>query len=131
MTILNERGYKTTNSCLINLHYADIGYTKYDSRVTFEAGNNVYFRLGTGKFRYTRLANQGDMAILSRLSEHTCTIKIIRQNTVEYKKLKPYATSFIGHQGKMIGYLTNERLKKEIIIHLPTPKEFEMLPRFH
>ena len=130
LTILNERGYKTTNSCLINLHYSDIGYTEYGSRVTFEAGNNVDFRLGTGKFRYTKLANQGDMAVLSRLSENNYIIKILRQDSKEFKILKPYATTFIGHQGKMIGYLTNERLKKETKINVPNIKEFEILPRF-
>ena len=130
LTILNERGYKTTNSCMINLHYADLGFTDYDSRVTFETSNNVDFRLGTGKLRYTKIANQGDMAILTRISEHNYTIKIFRQGSNEYKQLKPYATTFIGHQGKMIGYLTNERLKKEIKINIPNNKEFELLPRF-
>jgi len=130
LTILNERGYKTTNSCLINLHYTDLGYTEYDSRVTFEAGNNVDFRLGTGKFRNKKIANQGDMAVLTRISEHNYTIRIFKNDSDEYKQLKPYAATFIGHQGKMVGYLTNERLKKEIKITIPNNKEFELLPRF-
>lgn len=130
LTILNERGYKTTNSCLINLHYLDFGFTEYDSRVTFETGNNVDFRLGTGKFRYSKKANSGDMAVLSRISEYNYTIKIYKENSDEYKKLSPYATSFIGHQGKRIGYLTNDRLKQEINKALPTKREFELLPRF-
>jgi hypothetical protein len=130
LTIFNERGYKTTNSCLVNLYYKDMGKVKYDSRVTFEAGNNVDFRLGTGKFRYTKIAKQGDMALVTRLSEYNYMIKIIKQDNILYEKLKPYATTFIGHQGKMIGYITNERLKQEIDYYIPEKKEFELLPRF-
>jgi hypothetical protein len=130
LTILNERGYKTTNSCLINLHYADIGLTEYDSRVTFEAGNNVDFRLGTGKLRYTKIANQGDIAVVTRISDYNYIIKIFRKDTNEYKQLKPYATTYIGNQGKMIGYLNNERLKNIIKVEIPNSKEFELLPVF-
>lgn len=130
LTILNERGYKTTNSCLINLHYSDIGYTDINSRVTFEAGNNVDFRLGTGKLRYTKLANPGDIAVLSRISEYNYIIKIIKTNTEDFNILIPYATTFIGHQGKKIGYLTNERFTKSLDIDLPNKNEFESLPQF-
>jgi hypothetical protein len=130
LTILNERGYKTTNSCLINLHYADIGITEIDSRVTFEAGNNVDFRLGTGKLRHTKIANQGDIAVLTRISENNYIIKIFGKDSDEYKLLKPYATTYIGHQGKMIGYLTNERFKSITKMEIPNSKEFELLPVF-
>jgi hypothetical protein len=130
LTILNERGYKTTNSCLINLYYADLGHVEYDSRVTFEAGNNVDFRLGTGKFRYTKMADSGDLAVLSRISEYDYVIKLYKRDSQEYKKLLPYAITFVGHQGKRIGYISNERLKTQIDIDLPHKKDFEILPRF-
>lgn len=128
LTILNERGYKTTNSCLINLHYVDLGFVDKESRVTFEAGNNVDFRLGTPKYRYTRIANPGDLAVISRISEYDYEIRIIRQGTREHDTLRPYAITFIGHQGKRIGYLANEKLEELLGIHLPTRDEFERLP---
>jgi hypothetical protein len=125
LTILNERGYKSTNSCLIKLYYADLDFIDHNSRVTFEADNNVDFRLGTGKYRYTKIASKGDMAVLTRISEYNYMIKIFKQDSIEYNKLKPYATTYIGHQGKMIGYITNERLKKEIEIIIPNSNKFE------
>ncbi len=129
LTILNERGYKTTNSCLINLHYVDLGIVDEESRVTFEAGNNVDFRLGTPKYRYTGLAQEGDLAVISRISEYNYEIRIIRQGTPEFTQLSPYATTFIGHRGKRIGFLPNERLEALLHIHLPTKTQFDRLPR--
>ena len=113
LTILNEKGYKTTNSCLINLHYCDLGFVQRNTRVTFEAGNNVDFRLGTEKYRYTKKAEKDDLAAISRISEFNYEIRIIRKNTAEYLNIIHHATNFIGHQGKKIGYLTNNRFEKE------------------
>lgn len=127
LTILNERGYKTTNSCLINLHYVELGIVDKGSRVTFEAGNNVDFRLGTPKYRYTKLAKTGDLAVISRISEHDYEIRIVQRETPEFSILSPYATTFIGHRDKRIGYLSNEKLEQELGIHLPTPQEFKNL----
>ena len=128
LTILNERGYKTTNSCLINLHYIDLGFVQRNTRVTFEAGNNVDFRLGTGKYRYKGVAQPGDMAAISRISEHDYEIRIIRQGTTEYDDLIQYATTSIGIRDKRIGYLNNERFEQETGISLTTEKTFAKLP---
>lgn len=127
LTILNERGYKTTNSCLINLHYVDLGIVQTKTRITFEAGNNVDFRLGTGRYRYTRLADEGDIATISRLSETDYEIRIVHQGTREYSVLSPYTTTFIGHQGKRIGYLANERFESLVNVSLPSREQFRRL----
>ncbi|MFC1917839.1 restriction endonuclease [Chloroflexota bacterium] len=124
LTILNERGYKSTNSCLINIFYADLGLFCRDSRVTFEIANNVDFRLGTGPLRYTGLAKEGDIATISRISENNYEIRIFRQNTPEYNSLLPYATTFIGHKEKRIGYLENDRYEQEIGISLIRDDQF-------
>jgi hypothetical protein len=131
LTITNERGYKMTNSCLINLHYAnsELDIVDENSRVTFEAGNNVDFRLGTPKYRHTGLAQEGDLAVISRISENDYDIRTIEQNTEEYDLLSPYATTHIGHRGKRIGFLSNERLEALLRIHLPTRTQFARLPR--
>ena len=128
LTILNERGYKTTNSCLINLHYVELGIVDRRSRVTFEAGNNVDFRFGTPKYRHTKLARPGDLAVISRISEHDYEIRIVHSGTPEFSILAPYATTFIGHRDKRIGYLSNDKLEQEFGIRLPTPQEFNSLP---
>lgn len=128
LTILNEKGYKTTNSCLINLHYVELGFVQRNTRVTFEAGNNVDFRLGTGKYRYTGAAQSNDLAAISRISEYDYEIRIIKNGTKEYGQLIPYATTFIGIRKKRIGYLTNERFEKESGIALNTKKSLNNIP---
>lgn len=128
LTILNEKGYKTTNSCLINLHYVDLGFVQERTRVTFEAGNNVDFRLGTGKYRNTGAAQSGDLAAISRIAEHDFDIRIIRQGTDEFNKLIPYATTFIGIRDKRIGYITNERFEEEADLELTSNTNFRNLP---
>lgn len=129
LTILNERGYKTTNSCLINLHYTDLGFVQENTRVTFEAGNNVDFRLGTGKYRNTGLAAPGDLAAISRISEHDYEVRIIRQGTAQHDTLIPYASTFIGIRDKRIGYIANDRFERETAIVLPSERDFRDIPR--
>ena len=131
LTILNERGYKTTNSCLINLHYVDLGFVQRKTRVTFEAGNNVDFRLGTGKYRHTSVAQPGDLAAISRISEHDFEIRIIQQGTDEFDRLISYATTFIGIRNKRIGYITNERFETEGNLKLTSDKDFRKLMAKH
>lgn len=114
LTNLNERGYKTTNSCLITMKYVDIGVIDERCRVTFEAGNNVDFRLGTGKLRYTKAAISGDLAAISRVGDEQYELRIIRQNTPEYEALLAYATTYIGNRDKRFGYLSNDRFSEEV-----------------
>ncbi len=52
----NHRGTKPTYSATITMNFMDIN-TVEDVRVTFEAGNNLDFRLGTGPLRYTQSAS--------------------------------------------------------------------------
>lgn len=130
LTILNERGYKTTNSCLINLHYVDLGFVKRDTRITFEVENNVDFRLGTGKYRYTCVAQPGDIAAISRFSEYDYEVRIIRQGTPEFDILIPYTTTFVGIRGKRIGYINNERFEEKTGFKLTSARDFNDLPLF-
>ena len=57
LTIKNTRGTKNTFSCIINMNYIDLNLVQ-EARVTFEADNNLDFRLGTGAFRYTKKAKE-------------------------------------------------------------------------
>ena len=127
LTIPNSRGYKPTNSCIINLHYVDLNLINTENRVTFEAGNNVDFRLGTSKFRYTKIAQEGDLMVLSRISEYNYDIRIIKQDSPEYRLLSPYATTFIGNSGKRMGFISNDSLEKILEEKLPTKRQFERL----
>lgn len=106
LTIRNERGRKATYSCIINMMYVDLNVMD-EVRVTFEAENNLDFRLGTGKLRSTGLASEGDMAVLTRRGERDYELRLLRQGTRQFESLRPYATHFIGHVGKKFGYLPN------------------------
>jgi len=109
LTEENKRGYKNTFSCLINMNYIDLGIKK-QARVTFEADNNLDFRLGTGALRYTRLACENDLALITRISEYDYELRIIKQNSRYYTTLLSYATTYIGNFGKRFGYIDNDDL---------------------
>lgn len=110
LTIRNTRGYKGTLSIIVSLKYADINQT-HQERVTFEAENNLDFRLGTGLLRNTHLASEGDLACISRVAEAKYELHIIRRQSANYDKLVPFAISFIGHQGKQYGYIENQQFE--------------------
>lgn len=107
LTIRNVRGHKATYSCLVSMNYIDLGVVDDTCRVTFEAENNLDFRLGTGPLRYSRLAAEGDLAAISRVGEGSYELRLYRQGSAEYLSLIPYAVNFIGHQGKQYGYMPN------------------------
>jgi hypothetical protein len=112
LTLRNQRGHKATYSCFVNLRYIDLGTVDRECRVTFEAENNLDFRLGTAKLRYSRLAAEGDLAAISRMGETDYELRLYRQGSPEYAALIPYAIYFIGHQGKKYGYLPNAEFNK-------------------
>lgn len=111
LTIRNERGRKATYSCIVTVNFEDIGETA-DLRVTYEAENNLDFRLGTANLRYTRVARDGDMAVISRRSESIYDLKIVPQGTQEFFALGSYATTFIGARGKRYGYAPNDAVDR-------------------
>ncbi|HLX07152.1 MAG TPA: restriction endonuclease [Thermoanaerobaculia bacterium] len=106
LTIRNQRGYKATFSCLISLHYVDLGIAA-EARVTLEAENNVDFRLGTARLRYTRLAKSGDIAALSRVGEREYELRIVAAGTPKHARVFSHMVNFIGHQGKRYGFVDN------------------------
>ena len=95
LIIPNQRGDKTTYSCLVNMRYLDLG-EEYQSRVTFEAENNLDFRLGTGRLRSTKLAQEGDFAAINRVGEQQYELRLYRKGSQEYAMLTPYAVNFIA-----------------------------------
>lgn len=109
LTEKNQRGVKNTYSCSINLNYIDLGITQ-PARVTFEADNNLDFRLGTGAYRRTKVANEKDLAVITRRSEYDYEIRIIKKSDDCYSRLLSYATQYIGNFGKRFGYIDNSDL---------------------
>ena len=107
LTEKNKRGIKNTYSCNVNMNYVDIEVSQL-AKVTFEADNNLDFRLGTGALRYTKIARENDLALISRLSEYDYELRIINQESPKYRRLLSYATTFIGGRGKKFGYISNE-----------------------
>ena len=109
LTEKNKRGIKNTYSCDINLNYIDLGMTQR-AKVTFEADNNLDFRLGTGAYRRTKVAEERDLAIITRRSEYDYEIRIIGKTEPVYSQMLSYATQYIGNFGKRFGYIDNETL---------------------
>jgi len=112
LTIVNTRGSKKTYSAIITLQYIDIKDTDSNCRVTFEAENNLDFRLGTGKLRYTRQVNAGDIAVLTRTAESTYELRLVKKDDNLFDSLSPYAVNFMGHQGKRFGFISNSDLSR-------------------
>lgn len=106
LTILNRRGYKTTYSCLIDVDFVDLNRIE-KVRVTFEAENNLDFRLGTGPLRYTKLASKDDLAAITRVGDDKYELRIIKSGTPKYTTLASYAVTFVGHKGKTYGFIPN------------------------
>jgi hypothetical protein len=113
LTILNRRGYKTTYSCLVHVNFVDLGKTE-QVRVTFEAENNLDFRLGTGPLKYTKVASKGDIAAITRMGEDQYELRLFNKRTPTFAALTPYAVTFIGHQGKQYGFVPNAEFFKII-----------------
>lgn len=109
LTIRNARGFKSTLSAIVTLHYIDLRETDGSCRVTYEAGNNSDFRLGTGRLRHSGLAKLGDLACVTRVGEAEYELRIVEQGTVDFQALSPYASVRIGNRGKRYGYVENAR----------------------
>lgn len=114
LTIRNNRGTKATYSCLVNMNYIDIDYIDTECRVTFEAENNFDFRLGTGKLKYTRVAESDDIAAITRVGDSDYELRIIKNGSTEHRTLESYAISYIGNRGKRYGYIPNDEFGRII-----------------
>lgn len=113
LTIKNERGWKGTLSTFINLNYVDLGIIRQE-RVTFEAENNLDFRLGTGSLRYTKIAAPDDLACLTRINDTDYELRIIKKSDRHYHAIRNYAHHYIGHKGKQYGFVDNLTFTKII-----------------
>jgi hypothetical protein len=114
LTIPNQRGRKSTYSCDIEMEFVDIQTTQ-SVRVTFEAENNLDFRLGTGPLRHTKRAKAGDLAAITRLGEDRYQLRLFAEGTDSYNALIPHAVTMIGHQGKRYGFLANTEFDRLLI----------------
>ena len=111
LTIPNTRGVKKTYSCVVGMNYVDLG-RKEKARVTFEAENNLDFRLGTGVLRGTKRARAGDVAAISRIGESSYELRLYRRNTPTGEQLAAHAVNFIGHRGKRYGFVSNDEFRE-------------------
>ncbi|ENI1058935.1 hypothetical protein ABXK20_004213 [Serratia marcescens] len=98
---------KVAEYTLINLNYVDLNEIR-EERVTYEADNNMDVRLGTGRLRYSKIAQPGDLACITRTGVKEYQLRIIQQGSASYDLLKAKATTSIGHKGKKFGFLDNE-----------------------
>ena len=107
LTIPNTRGVKKTFSCLVRMSFVDPGREE-EVRVTFEAENNLDFRLGTGALRGTGSARPEDVATISRVGESSYELRIFRRGTPMARRLASHAVNFVGNRGKRYGFVSNE-----------------------
>ena len=110
LTIPNTQGVKKTYSCIVGLNYVDLG-RREEARVTFEAENNLDFRLGTGALRGTGLARPGDVAAISRIGESSYELRLYRRHTPVGERLAAHAVNFIGNKGKRYGFVSNDEFR--------------------
>lgn len=106
LTIRNSRGDKATYSCVVDIDFKDLNKTE-ECRVTFEAENNLDFRLGTSPLRATNTASEGDLVAITRVSDKKYELRIFRNGTQSFRVFIPYAIHFIGHRGKKYGFMPN------------------------
>lgn len=113
LNVKNERGEKNAYRANIMMNYVDMDFSEIVT-ITFEAENNLDFRLGTGALKNTRLANVGDMAAITRLDVDSYELRIIKRDSPIFNKLIQYATTFVGHKGKRYGYISNKLFYSKI-----------------
>ena len=110
LTIPNIRGTKKTYSCVVRMNYVDLGREE-EVRVTFEAENNLDFRLGTGALKGTGLARPGDVAAISRIGESAYELRFYRQGAPITGVLSAHAVNFVGYKRKRYGFISNEEFR--------------------
>ena len=110
LTIIRQGKEKKTYSCLVRMNFVDLGQEE-EVRVTFEAENNLDFRLGTGALRGTGLARTGDVAAISRIDESRYELRLYRQNAPVGRRLAAHAVNFVGNKGKQYGFVSNDEFR--------------------
>lgn len=110
LTIPSSEESKPTYSCMVNVHFVNISETR-SVRVTFEAENNLDFRLGTGPLKGTRVASAGDWAAISRISENEYEVRVYKQDSGVAEALSKHAVHLIGNRGKRYGFLSNDNFQ--------------------
>ena len=103
----NTRGVKPTYSTTVTVNFLDINLEE-EVRVTFESGNNLDFRLGTGPLRYSQVAESFDIAAITRRKNAYYDLKIYKKTDHLYSSLSKHLIHHIGHQGKKYGYIPND-----------------------
>lgn len=109
LLIRNKRGYKKTYSAEFKISYPQLNQWNLNSRVTFEAENNMDFRFLTKKVVYkTKIAYPKDLVVIKRISSNKYNVIFVSSSTKEYVELNAYANRFIGHRGKRYGFISKE-----------------------
>ena len=125
LTEKNTRGWKATYKTYINISYPQLeqfieNEAHYEASVTFEAGNNLDFRLGTGVLKWKKMPwygkigiGAGDLAIISNNQDETYSIVIIPKEAKEFHKAASmYATKILSKiSDKTVGFIPEEIFK--------------------
>lgn len=114
LTVKNSKGWKATYKTFIAVKYPQLKQIHEKASVTFEAGNNLDFRLNTGVLKwkakpwYGKIdVDVGDLAIITRNSDDTYSIVIVPKKAKGFhKSASMYATNYISKQSeKRVGLI--------------------------
>ena len=113
LTIIRQGREKKTYSCVVEMNFVDLGQ-RDEVRVTFEAENNLDFRLGTGSLRGTGLARAGDVAAISRVGKNDYELRLYRRDSRVGGRLAAHAVNFVGNRGKRYGFVSNDEFRNAV-----------------
>lgn len=101
-------------SCIVQVVFIDIGVTS-DCRVIYDEYSPYRFRLETGALRFSKIAYENDLAVLSRISINKYQLRIIKFGSSLYSPFISYAN--IKQNNKYYGYIPNDKVVKMLNVN--------------
>lgn len=92
-------------SCNIQMNYINLGLKK-DCRVHFDPTDNPSFRISIEPLQFTKIAQENDLALISRTNNTHYELRIFQKGSTYYKSLFPYL------ENKKYTYLDNNEVIK-------------------
>lgn len=111
LVVRTRPGAKKTFTADVEVDFLNIGQTKKVT-VTFEAYNNKDFRLLVSPLKGTKVAKEGDIAILYRVGADQYKLKVLDARSRDAGRLRPYMITFVGHKGKRYGFVPIGMVKR-------------------
>lgn len=110
---LSEVNTEHENSyyCNITINFMDIGIRKV-CKVSCIQDTFLEFFLGTDILRFSKIADEQDLALITRTDLYNYELRIIKRNSLFYKSFLNHADNFNESSDKQYGYLSNYEVKR-------------------